>query len=560
MTYSSNTIAWNENDAYGYDPDGQLTGTTYSVGQTSGEVGTSTYESTSSDAPAYDPNGNRTSTTDVSTSDETTETDEASAADRLLFDGAYYYTFDAAGNRTAKFSSSSGALDSSATDITIYTWDNRNELTSATHYADWTAYHSTHSPDWQIEYGNDAFGRMVTWTQTIAGGESTSTTENLIYDGGNVALILDGDGNVIQRELDGAATDQAFAAESGATGVINWDLNDAQGTVRDVAQFDSGTDTTSAVDHVFYTDFGQATQTATDSADQTAFTYNGTWLDPATKMNDMGARWYDAVNAVFASQDPAGLPAGTNTERFVGNSPTNFADPSGMDTQADNQALQNYQAGFNAADGDYKQQWHAYTLYLQQLQRNYGAPVGPNHPYPPFDPQFNPPQGVGQLSIAWYSALGEDGLYWVPRLMFTPAPPRGPARTGPTVIPSAWDGGWIVLNDFSFHLSPLNNYVNQINTIEQGNSWYFWSNWFSHVGVAAAYASFILGVSGAEFANTMPLNDIIDLGDWGASSEAGGTEFQGPFDVPDSPAVPPGFEPPAIDGPVSPLFPGPFPD
>ena len=129
MTYSSNTIAWNENDAYSYDPDGQLLGTTYNVGQTGGEVGTSTYETTTGDSQAYDPNGNRTSTD---------STAESSATNRLLYDGTYYYNYDAEGNRTAKFISTSGALDSSATDITIYTWNNDNELTSATHYADWT--------------------------------------------------------------------------------------------------------------------------------------------------------------------------------------------------------------------------------------------------------------------------------------------------------------------------------------------------------------------------------------------------------------------------------------
>ena len=130
MTYSSNTIAWNENDAYSYDPDGQLLGTTYNVGQTGGEVGTSTYETTTGDSQAYDPNGNRTSTD---------STAESSATNRLLYDGTYYYNYDAEGNRTAKFISTSGALDSSATDITIYTWNNDNELTSATHYADWSA-------------------------------------------------------------------------------------------------------------------------------------------------------------------------------------------------------------------------------------------------------------------------------------------------------------------------------------------------------------------------------------------------------------------------------------
>jgi RHS repeat-associated protein len=51
----------------------------------------------------------------------------------------------------------------------------------------------------------------------------------------------------------------------------------------------------------------------------------------ATGLNYDNFRWYDAVNGVFASQDPIGLGGGqANTEAFVGNSPTNFTDPMGL--------------------------------------------------------------------------------------------------------------------------------------------------------------------------------------------------------------------------------------
>ena len=51
------------------------------------------------------------------------------AGNRLLFDGMYYYTYDAEGNRTGQFKSDTGVLDSTATDITIYTWNNADEMT-----------------------------------------------------------------------------------------------------------------------------------------------------------------------------------------------------------------------------------------------------------------------------------------------------------------------------------------------------------------------------------------------------------------------------------------------
>ena len=94
------------------------------------------------------------------------------------------------------------------------------------------------------------------------------------------------------------------------------------------------------VDHLVYSAFGQLTdQTAsTTSGDQPTFYFNGTWQDPQTNLNDMGARWYDAVDAVFASQDPIGFDGGqTNLSEYCGNSPTNFTDPGGL--QAENSPI-----------------------------------------------------------------------------------------------------------------------------------------------------------------------------------------------------------------------------
>ena len=51
----------------------------------------------------------------------------------------YTYNYDAEGNRTVRFvdnGSTPGELDSADTDVTRYTWDNRNRLEQVTHYAD----------------------------------------------------------------------------------------------------------------------------------------------------------------------------------------------------------------------------------------------------------------------------------------------------------------------------------------------------------------------------------------------------------------------------------------
>ena len=70
----------------------------------------------------YDNNGNN---------DGTGQT--ISAGNRVMFDGTYYYQFDAAGNRTFKYKSETGLLFHSATDITKNTWDYRNRMTALAH-------------------------------------------------------------------------------------------------------------------------------------------------------------------------------------------------------------------------------------------------------------------------------------------------------------------------------------------------------------------------------------------------------------------------------------------
>jgi RHS repeat-associated protein len=321
MTYTSSTSAWDEEDTYAYDHDSQLTGTSYVVG-----------DSSTSDSQSYDADGNRTS----NLAPETAGTDTG-AGNRMLFDGTYYYAYDANGSRTMRWIDNNGHPEGSPqagdTDITVYGWNEKNQLTAVSTYATYSNYFSRASPTSQIEYNYDAFGNMVERTDAVA-----DTSEYFIYDGQNIALILDASGGVIERELTGPVADQVFASEAGpdnttgaTAGTVNWYFTDAQGTVRDVARYSE--DTSSVVDHVFYNSFGAVTsQTASAAGDQPTFYYNGTWRDPTTKLNLMGARWYDAVDSVFASYDPISFGGGqTNLSEFVGNSPTNRTDPSGMD-------------------------------------------------------------------------------------------------------------------------------------------------------------------------------------------------------------------------------------
>lgn len=53
-------------------------------------------------------------------------------------------------------------------------------------------------------------------------------------------------------------------------------------------------------------------------------------LAAGTGLYYVRARWYDPKLARFVSEDPIGLAGGINTYAYVGNSPVNATDPSGL--------------------------------------------------------------------------------------------------------------------------------------------------------------------------------------------------------------------------------------
>jgi RHS repeat-associated protein len=316
-----------------YDGDGRITQATSTADGTLSTPGTATYTYDKNsqllsatyinytDAPAaylqtYDANGNRSG-----------GGYQTSPDNLVLFDGTYHYEYDAEGNRLARWvqnSSNAGqtAPASGDTDITTYTWDNRNRLTSVSTYSTYAKL-LAQTPDTSVAYTYDVFDRMVCEDQTVG---SPGTDEYFIYDGQNPVLVLNPNGSVIQRELWGPAVDQILASEN-ASAVVSWMLTDNQGTVRDVAQYNAGSNATSVVDHLVYSAFGAITH-QTPGATAPLFTYTGQLYDPITGLYYYSARWYDPATGGFISQDPTGFAAGdANLNRYCGNGPTNVSVP-----------------------------------------------------------------------------------------------------------------------------------------------------------------------------------------------------------------------------------------
>jgi RHS repeat-associated protein len=250
------------------------------------------------EAYSYDANGNRTN------AGYGTGTNN-----QLLTDGVYNYSYDDEGNRTRRVEISTGK-------VTEYVWDYRNRLTSVL-FKDGTGVVTK-----TIEYLYDVSDRRI--GKKVDGG----TTERYVYDGSDIALVFDGAGSQTHRYLYGTGVDTVLADETGA-GVV-WALADNQGTIRDVV--DGGG---VILNHINYDSFGRVVSQTSPSV-EFRFGYTGREADSETGLDYYRARYYDASNGRFISEDPIGFAAGDgNLSRYVGNSPVNRTDPSGLDWFSD---------------------------------------------------------------------------------------------------------------------------------------------------------------------------------------------------------------------------------
>ncbi len=180
---------------------------------------------------------------------------------RLTSDGTYQYTYDGEGNRTFRFTSSDGVLNSGDTDITAYACDHRNRLASVSHYTTYANYQAG-TRDSAAQYTYDWLDRRIGRTIDADGsGAGTPDSYYNVYQGDNAALeIHDSNGLAAggtgesaphrqHRWLYGEAMDEVLASENtaaagNATGTVLWGLGDHEGTIRDITSA-SGT----VVDH-----------------------------------------------------------------------------------------------------------------------------------------------------------------------------------------------------------------------------------------------------------------------------------------------------------------------
>jgi RHS repeat-associated protein len=278
------------------------------------------------EAYSYDANGNRTN-----------NGYQLGANNQVLSDGTYSYSYDNEGNRTGRTNLANG-------EITTYRWDYRQRLTQV------ITQDSSGRVMQAVEYTYDTYdrriGKVIDWDGE---GTAPAETERLIYDGDNLILAFDESNLLTNRYLYGVEVDQVLAEDQGQGDVL-WVLADHQGSVTDLMD-GNGT----VINHFNYDSFGRLINQANPS-EHFRFGFTGREYDPETGLDYYRARYYDTWVGQFISPDPLGFGAGdANLYRYVGNSPTNFTDPTGMIpfldqiTQGANQLKQKIDQGVDYA-------------------------------------------------------------------------------------------------------------------------------------------------------------------------------------------------------------------
>ena len=107
-------------------------------------------------------------------------------------------------------------------------------------------------------------------------------------------------------------------------------MTDHLNTVRDIARYDSESDTTTVVNHLVYDAYGNVTS-ETNSAVESLFLFTARPFDPDTGLQNNLHRWYDPAVGRWLSEDPIGFTRHMSLYDYAQNSPLTRADPTGLE-------------------------------------------------------------------------------------------------------------------------------------------------------------------------------------------------------------------------------------
>ena len=271
----------------------------------------------------YDAAGNRTLTTVTLVNAVANASLYYANSDRLKTNGKFAYQYDNAGNLIAKgntytingdvvtFTTSGAGVE-----YWQYTYDLLNRLTEVDQNGATVA-----------QYGYDPDGLRVI-KRVFTSGSQTDT----------IHYIFEGNEPIFEKRIsDGRiwsyvyASGQRLARVDGVIGNTTTNVfyyhTDHLGSVRTVTN-QAGTIVWNVDYTPFGTQVGPGVQDASFTADDLGFT--GKKCDQDTGLYYYNARWYDADNGRFISQDPAGDPNNPNLYTYCANNPLIYADSDGQ--------------------------------------------------------------------------------------------------------------------------------------------------------------------------------------------------------------------------------------
>jgi RHS repeat-associated protein len=238
------------------------------------------------------------------------------------------YSYDPVGNRLSSLSVSSYTNNSSneltSTSAASYAYDANGNTTSKTASGNTTNYTwdyenrliSTVLPGTggTVAFKYDPFGRRIYKS-------STSGTSIYAYDGINLVEETNATGSAVARYSQGASFDDPLALlRGGTTSYYETDglgsvtsLSSAAGSISNTYTFDS---------------FGN--QTGSTGSLVNPFRFIGREFDSETSLYYMRARYFDSQTGRFLSEDPLGFSVGNNFYTYSLDSPINLIDPAGL--------------------------------------------------------------------------------------------------------------------------------------------------------------------------------------------------------------------------------------
>ena len=256
--------------------------------------------------------------------------------DRLAADGPVSYTWDAAGNRTAKRGGAEGDVAYALGDGDrlaswtggAYTYDAAGNVTRIvrdgrpTLDLAWNGQYQLVSVSTNgvlaESYAYDALGRRASTTTR------DGTVRHVYGRTWQVLADLDGAGNVLRSYTWGGGVDNLLAARVGAKAYAA--LTDAQGTVWGLVGGDGG-----IAARWTYDAWGNVLSEEVSDPDLAAFRYRfqGREFSAATGLVNFRARWYDPGTGRWLSKDPIRILGGLNQYEFCNGDSVNCSDPIG---------------------------------------------------------------------------------------------------------------------------------------------------------------------------------------------------------------------------------------